>query len=208
MPKVDIVNMAGDKVGEMELNDSVFGIIPNAVAIHTVVTAILANRRQGTQSALTRAEVSGGGIKPFRQKGTGRARQGSTRAPQWRHGGIVFAPKPRSYRKSVNKKVRQLAMRSALSAKVEEQDMIVLEDIAFSAPKTKEMVKVLNALGVDSKTLLVLDAPNEMVELSARNLPGLKTITSGTLNVYDIMNCNKMIVTKKAAQMVTEVYAK
>jgi large subunit ribosomal protein L4 len=208
MPKVDIVNITGKKVGEMDLVDDVFGIMPNDIAIHTVVKAQLANRRQGTQSALTRAEVSGGGIKPWRQKGTGRARQGSTRSPQWRTGGVVFAPKPRDYHQDVNRKLRRLAMKSALSSKVKDGELILLDDIAFKAPKTKTMEKALVALNADRKTLLVLDEPNRNVELSARNLPYVKTIVSGTLNIYDLMNCDRVILTQKAAQMIAEVYAK
>ncbi len=208
MPKVNIYDMTGAVVGEMELSDAVFGITPNEVAMHTVVKAQLANRRQGTQSALTRAEVSGGGIKPWRQKGTGRARQGSTRAPQWRKGGVVFAPKPRDYHQDVNKKLRRLAIKSALSSKVEAGTMTVLDSIAFEKPRTKDMAAVLNALEANCKTLLVLDAPDQTVELSARNLPGVKTIVCGTINVYDILNCEKMIVTKKAVETISEVYAK
>jgi len=208
MPKVDIFNIAGNKVGEMDLVDNVYGIMPNAVAIHTVIKAQLANRRQGTQSALTRAEVSGGGIKPWRQKGTGRARQGSTRSPQWRTGGVVFAPKPRDYHQDVNRKLRRLAMKSALSMKVQDGEFMVLDTIGFQAPKTKEMEKALTALNAAKKTLLVLDEPNQNVELSARNLPYVKTIVSGTLNVYDLVNCEKVIVTQKAAEKIAEVYAK
>ncbi len=208
MPKVDIVNITGNKVGEVELLDDVFGIVPNSVAIHTVIKAQLANKRQGTQSALTRAEVSGGGIKPWRQKGTGRARQGSTRSPQWRKGGIVFAPKPRDYHQDVNRKLRRLAMKSALSAKVQDGELTIVDAIAFKAPKTKEMEKALLALKADRKTLLILDEPNQNVELSARNLPYVKTIVSGTLNVYDLVNCEKVILTQKAAEMISEVYAK
>ena len=207
MPKVSIVKIDGKKAGEMELADAIFGITPNQAAIHQVVTAQLANRRQGTQSALTRAEVRGGGVKPWRQKGTGRARHGSIRSPQWRHGGVVFAPKPRSYRQSVNKKVRRLAMFSALSQKVADGDLIILDAIDFDAPKTKEMVKVLSALQADQKTLFVLAGPNENVELSARNLPYVKTTVCGTLNVYDILNARRMVITKDAVEKVTEVYS-
>jgi large subunit ribosomal protein L4 len=208
MPKVDIVNTTGKKVGELDLSDEVYGIEPNSVAIHTVIKAQLTNRRQGTQSALTRAEVSGGGRKPWRQKGTGRARQGSTRSPQWRKGGIVFAPKPRDYHEDVNRKLRRLAMKSALSAKVAGNELTVLDAISFKAPKTKDMEKVMQALDAVKKTLLILDEPNANVEISARNLPYVKTIVSGTLNVYDLVNCDKVILTQKAAEMISEVYSK
>ncbi|MDL2225157.1 50S ribosomal protein L4 [Eubacteriales bacterium OttesenSCG-928-M02] len=208
MPKVPIVKMDGKKAGEMELSDAIFGITPNQHAIHQVITAQLANRRQGTQSTLTRAEVRGGGIKPWRQKGTGRARHGSIRNPQWRSGGVVFAPKPRSYRQSVNKKVRRLAMFSVLSQKVMDGELIILDSIGFDAPKTKEMAKVLTAIKADEKTLLVLSDPNENVELSARNIPYVKTTLTGTLNVYDILNARRMVMTKDAAEKVVEVYSK
>jgi large subunit ribosomal protein L4 len=208
MPKVDIVNMKGDKVGEVELNDAVFGIEPNAVAIHAVVRAQLANKRQGTQSALTRAEVSGGGAKPWRQKGTGRARQGSTRSPQWRKGGVVFAPKPRDYRIEVNRKLRRLALKSALSAKVRDGELTVLDAMNLDKPRTKDMAAALATLNAGTKTLIVLDEPNENVELSARNLPYVKTIVSGTINVYDLVNCQRVLLTQKAAQAISEVYAK
>ncbi len=208
MPKVDVYNMNGNKTRKkLDLPDAVFAIEPNTVAIHTVVRAQLANRRQGTQSALTRAEVSGGGKKPWRQKGSGRARQGSTRSPQWRKGGVVFAPKPRDYHQGVNRKLRRLAMKSALSVKLIDGELVVLEGMAFKAPKTKDMKQTLNALKADKKTLVVLDAPDENVELSARNLPNVKTIVSGTLNVYDLINCDKVILTVKAAEMIAEVYA-
>ncbi len=208
MPKVDVYNMHGNKTRKkLELPDAVFGIEPNTVAIHTVVRAQLANRRQGTQSALTRAEVAGGGAKPWRQKGTGRARQGSIRAPQWRKGGVVFAPKPRDYRQSVNRKLRRLAIKSALSAKLMDGELMVLDKMELKVPKTKDMKQTLSALKADRKTLVVLDEPNENVELSARNLPNVKTIVSGTLNVFDLMNCDKVILTQKAAEMIAEVYA-
>ena len=208
MPTVAVFDMTGKKTGEMELNEAVFGIEPNMAVVHAAVKNYLANQRQGTQSTLTRAEVRGGGIKPWRQKGTGRARQGSTRAPQWRKGGVVFAPKPRDYHQDVNKKLRRLAIKSALSGKVEAGTMTVLDSIAFEKPRTKDMAAVLNALEANCKTLLVLDAPDQTVELSARNLPGVKTIVCGTINVYDILNCEKMIVTKKAVETISEVYAK
>ena len=208
MPKVAVYKMDGTVAGEMELNDAVFGVEPNESAIHQVVVAQLANRRQGTQSALTRAEVSGGGIKPWRQKGTGRARQGSTRSPQWRHGGVVFAPKPRSYRQDVNKKVRRLAMLSALSAKVQNGELIVLESLSFEKPRTKDMVAVLDALKVAEKSLPVLPGPDANVELSARNIPSVKTTLCGTLNVYDIVNARRLVITQDAVNKVTEVYSK
>lgn len=209
MPKVDIYKMDGSSAGTIELNDGVFGIEPNLAAMHQVIKAQLANKRQGTQSALTRAEVSGGGIKPWRQKGTGRARQGSTRSPQWRHGGVVFAPKPRSYRQSVNKKVRRLAMMSALSSKVAEKQMFVMDQLTFEKPRTKDMIKVLDALQLSgSKALVVMPAPDLNVEMSARNIPGVKTALANTLNVLDIMNYDNFIITKDAVENVQEVYAK
>lgn len=205
MPNVALYNIAGQSIGELELKESIFGIEPNASALHAVVKAYLANQRQGTQSALTRSEVSGGGIKPWRQKGTGRARQGSTRAPQWRHGGVVFAPKPRDYTIRVNKKVKRLAMKSALSSKVAEQDVVVFDALNLAAPKTKEMVKALGAVGVE-KALIVLSAPDETVERAARNLPGVKTTLVGTLNVYEILKYQKLVLTRDSAQKIEEVY--
>ena len=208
MPKVDIYNMAGSAVGTMELDEAVFGIQPNEAAMHQVIKAQLANKRQGTQSALTRAEVSGGGIKPWRQKGTGRARQGSTRSPQWRHGGVVFAPKPRDYHQDVNKKVRRLAMRSALSGKVAENKLVVVDALSMEKPRTKDMLACLTALKADKKTLLVLEGVNTNVALSARNLPGVKMAIPGTLNVLDLVNYDTVVATKAAVEMVKEVYAK
>lgn len=207
MPKVAIYNINGNQVGEMELNENTFGANINVEAMHQVVRMLLANRRQGTQSTLTRAEVSGGGIKPWRQKGTGRARQGSSRSPQWRHGGIVFAPKPRSYRYSVPKKIKRIAMKSALSSKVADSEIIVVDEINFEAPKTKQIVGMLDSLKAEAKILLVLAEKNENVEKSARNIEGVKTTLVNTLNVYDILNCNKFIITKEAAEKVMEVYA-
>ena len=207
MPKVTIYKMDGSKAGEMALNDEIFGIEPNQAALHQVVVAQLANKRQGTQSALTRSEVSGGGIKPWRQKGTGRARQGSTRSPQWRHGGVVFAPKPRSYRQDINKKVKRLAMKSALSAKVADKSLYVIDDIALAAPKTKDMIKMLDALKISGKAMIVTEAPSQNVELSARNIPGIKTGLCGTLNVLDIINFDSFIISKAAIEKVQEVYA-
>lgn len=208
MPKVDIYNMAGSTVGTMELDEAVFGIQPNEAAMHQVIKAQLANKRQGTQSALTRAEVSGGGIKPWRQKGTGRARQGSTRSPQWRHGGVVFAPKPRDYHQDVNKKVRRLAMRSALSSKVAENKLVVVDALSMEQPRTKDMLACLTALKADKKTLIVMEGVNTNVALSARNLPGVKMAIPGTINVLDVVNYDTVVATKAAVEMVQEVYAK
>ncbi len=207
MPNVPVFKTDGTQSGEIALRDDVFGAEINELVIHEVVVAHLAKLRQGTQSALTRAEVSGGGIKPFRQKGTGRARQGSIRAPQMFKGGIVFAPKPRDYEVKVNKKVRRLALVSALSMKVAENDIIVLEDLALSEAKTKEMVKVLGNLKVDSKALIVMDQKDEAVVRASRNLQKVKTTLSSTLNVYDIVNCDKFIITKNAAKAIEEVLA-
>jgi len=207
MPKVAVYNINGNQVGEMELNENTFGANINVEAMHQVVKMLLANRRQGTQSALTRAEVRGGGIKPWRQKGTGRARHGSIRSPQWTHGGIVFAPKPRSYRYSVPKKIKRIAMKSALSSKVADNEIIVLDELNFAAPKTKQVVGMLDSLKVNAKTLIVLADKNENVERSARNIEGVKTALVNTLNVYDILNCDRFIITKEAAEKVMEVYA-
>ena len=205
MPQVAVYDISGKTVGQIKLSENTFGQPVNAAVLHEVVKAYLANQRQGTQSALTRAEVRGGGIKPWRQKGTGRARQGSTRAPQWRHGGVVFAPKPRDYTIRVNRKVKRLAMKSALSSKVLDQDLIVFDALNLEAPKTKEMVKVLNAVDV-KKALIVLAAPDETVERAARNIPGVKTTLVGTLNVYEILKYQKLILTKESAQKIEEVY--
>lgn len=207
MSNIQVVNMAGQQVGEIELNDAVFGIKPNAAVMHDVVVNFLANQRQGTQSALTRAEVSGGGRKPWRQKGTGHARQGSTRAPQWRHGGIVFAPKPRTYRYTLNKKVRRLAMKSAFSAKVNENEMIVLDALTVEGYSTKTVVNMLKAVGADAKALIVLSENNAQIIKSAANIPGVKTALVNTLNVYDILNADKFIVVKDAVAQIEEVYA-
>lgn len=207
MPKVAVYNINGNQVGEMELNENTFGANINVEVMHQVVKMLLANRRQGTQSALTRAEVRGGGIKPWRQKGTGRARHGSIRSPQWTHGGIVFAPKPRSYRYSLPKKIKRIAMKSALSSKVVGNSLIILDELNFAAPKTKQVVSMLNSLKVDSKTLIVLAEKNENVERSARNIEGVKTALVNTLNVYDILNYDKFIITKEAVEKVQEVYA-
>jgi len=207
MPNVALYNMSGKQVGEIELSENIFGANINVEAMHQVVKMYLANQRQGTQSALTRAEVSGGGRKPWRQKGTGRARHGSTRSPQWTHGGIVFAPKPRSYRYTVPKKIKRIAMKSALSSKVKDNSVLVLEELNFDAPKTKQVVSLLENLKVDTKTLIVLAENNENVIKSARNIEGVKTTLVNTLNVYDILNCDKFIITKDAVKKVEEVYA-
>ena len=206
MPTVALYNTKGQKVGDIELNDKLFGIEPNVHVMHLVVKAHLANMRQGTQSAKTRAEVSGGGCKPWRQKGTGRARQGSTRSPQWRHGGVVFAPKPRDYHMDVNKKVRRLALYSALSSKVKEGEIIVFDELTLDAPKTKEMVKVMNA--VESKNaLIVLPEREEVVARAANNIPNVETTLATTLSVYDILKHKNLILTKDALAKIEEVFA-
>ena len=207
MPKVTVLDMAGKEVSKIDLSDAVFGIEPNKAVMHDMVKNYLANQRQGTQSALTRAEVSGGGKKPWRQKGTGHARQGSTRAPQWTHGGIVFAPKPRSYRYTLNKKVRRLAMKSALSSKVLDNELIVLETISMDEYKTKTIAAMLKAVGSEKKALIVLPEKNEKVIASAANIPGVKTALVNTLNVYDILNADKFIVLQDAIAQIEEVYA-
>lgn len=207
MPNIDVFNTAGEKVSELELAESIFAIEPNTSAMHIAVVNYLANQRQGTQSTLTRSEVSGGGKKPWRQKGTGRARQGSTRAPQWYHGGIALGPKPRSYRFTINKKVKRLALKSALSCKVADNEMIVLDSLKLDAIKTKEIVKVLAALKAGKKTLIVLPEKDDVVYRSARNIAGVSTTLVGTLNVYDILNCDTLIVLKDAVQKIEEVYA-
>ena len=207
MSTVTMLNMAGQEAGTIELNDAVFGIEPNQNAVHAVVKNILANRRQGTQSAKTRAEVRGGGRKPFRQKGTGRHRQGSSTDPSQVGGGVVFAPKPRSYRYTVPKKVRRLAMLSALSSKVQDGEIIVVDEISFAEPKTKEMVKMLDAVKADKKALIVTAAKDENVVKSAANIKGIRTALVGTMNVYDILNHNSFIVTKEAIEKIEEVYA-
>ena len=207
MPKVAVLDMAGKEVGSVELSDAIFGIEPNAAVMHAMVVNYLANQRQGTQSALTRAEVSGGGKKPWRQKGTGHARQGSTRSPQWRHGGIVFAPKPRDYSYTVNKKVKRLAMKSAFSSKVLDKDVIVLDSIKLDEFKTKTVANMLTALGADKKALIVLPEVNEKIILSAKNIPGVKTAQVNTLNVYEMLNAGKLIILKDSISKIEEVYA-
>ena len=206
MPNVALYDIKGQNIGDITLSETVFGQPVNAAVMHEVVVAHLANCRQGTQSAKTRSEVSGGGKKPWRQKGTGRARQGSTRAPQWRHGGVVFAPKPRDYTIRVNKKVKRLAMKSALSSKVEENEVIVFDALNIEAPKTKEMVKVLKAVDVN-KALIVLADKDDAVERASANIEGVKTTLVGTLNVYEILKYEKLILTKASVEKIEEVYA-
>ena len=199
--------MAGAEVGTVELSDAIFGIEPNSVVVHEVVKNHFANRRQGTQSALTRAEVSGGGKKPWRQKGTGHARQGSTRAPQWTHGGIVFAPKPRDYSYVLNKKVKRLALKSVLSAKVAEGKLVVIDSIKMGEIKTKSFKSFLKAVNADCKALVVTAEANENVVLSARNLPGVQTTFANLVNVYDILNAKKLVLDKAALAKIEEVFA-
>ncbi|MCI8914443.1 MAG: 50S ribosomal protein L4 [Lawsonibacter sp.] len=207
MSSVKVLNMSGAEVGSVELNDAIFGIEPNEAVVHEVVKNHLANCRQGTQSALTRAEVSGGGRKPWRQKGTGHARQGSTRAPQWTHGGIVFAPKPRSYRYVLNKKVRRLALKSVLSAKAAEGNLVVIDAIKQDAIKTADFRKFLNAVQVNGKAVVVTPAQDEIIIKSARNLPGVLTTPANQLNVYDILNAKFLVVDQAALAKIEEVYA-
>ena len=206
MPTISVYDMTGKQTGTMELNADIFGIEPNVAVMHSAVINYLANQRQGTQSTKTRSEVSGGGRKPWRQKGTGHARQGSTRSPQWTHGGIALGPKPRSYRFALPKKVRRLALKSAFSSKVLADEMLVLESLSLEEIKTKTIVNMLNALGADRKVLLVLPEKDEKIVLSARNIPGVKTALVNTLNVYDILNCDKFIVVKDAVAQLEEVY--
>ena len=206
MAKVTMLNMAGAEAGVIELRDEIFGIEPNANAVHAVVVNYLANQRQGTQSAKTRGEVRGGGRKPFRQKGTGRHRQGSTTDPSQVGGGVAFAPKPRDYRYTINKKVRRLAMKSVLSSKVAEKEIIVLDELKFEAPKTKEMIKVLENVKAGKKALIVTAEKDENIVKSAANIPGVRTALVGTMNVYEIVNHNSFIVTKEAIEKIQEVY--
>ena len=207
MPKINVVDMAGKVVSELELNENVFGIEPNKTAMHSVVVNYLANQRQGTQSTLTRTEVSGGGRKPWRQKGTGHARQGSTRSPQWRHGGIALGPKPRSYRFTLNKKVRKLAMLSALSAKAAAGEIIVIDGLDMGEIKTKSFVGFLNAIEATGKSLVVTPEVRANVVKSAANIPGVRTTIASTLNVYEILNADKFIIDKAAVEKLQEVYA-
>ena len=207
MPTVAVFDMSGKKVSDLALKDDIFGINPSVPAMHMMVVNYLASQRQGTQSTLTRSEVSGGGKKPWRQKGTGRARQGSTRSPQWTHGGIALGPKPREYGFSVNKKIRRLAMKSALSTKVAGGEMVVLDKLEFDEIKTKQMLQVLNSLETGKKVLIVLPEKNDVVYRSARNIAGVQTTLVGQLNVYDILNCDTVVVLKDAVSKIEEVYA-
>lgn len=207
MPNVAVVDMTGKQVGDIALSDSIFGIEPNAVVMHMAVVNYLANQRQGTQSTLTRSEVSGGGRKPWRQKGTGHARQGSTRAPQWRHGGIALGPKPRDYSYSLNKKVRRLALKSALSDKAQGGNLIVLDSLSLDAYKTKIVADCLKAIGTGKKTLIVLEDNNPYTVGSAANIAGVKTAQVNTINTYDILNANTLVIVKGAVAKIEEVYA-
>ena len=208
MPNINVVNMKGEVVGNIDLSDKVFGANVNEAVLHTAVRAYLMNQRQGTQSTLTRTEVSGGGKKPWKQKGTGHARQGSTRAPQWTHGGIALGPKPRCYRVNLNKAQKRLALFGALSSKVAENDMIVVDSIACAEYKTKTMVSMLSDLKAAKKTLIVLPAVDEKVVKSCDNIPGVKTTVYNSINVYDILNCDKLVLAKGAAEKIQEVYVK
>ena len=207
MPKVSVFDMAGKEVSQIELSEAVFGIKPNTAVMHQAVVAYLANQRQGTQSTLTRTEVRGGGRKPWRQKGTGHARQGSIRAPQWVGGGVAIGPKPRSYRLAMNKKMKRLALKSAFSSKVLDNNLVVVDKIEMNEFKTKTIINMLKALGAEKKALIVLEQNDEKVVKSAQNIPGVKTAYVNTLNVYDVLNYDKFIVVKDAAQKIEEVYA-
>ena len=207
MPSIKVVNMSGAQVGELTLSDVIFGAEVNEAVLHAAVRAYLLNQRQGTQSTLTRSEVSGGGRKPWKQKGTGRARQGSTRSPQWTHGGIALGPKPRSYRTKINKQVKRIAMFSALSSKVAGGEMVVVDAITTQEYKTKTMVSMLSAIGAGKKSLVVLDTNDNMVVKSLSNIPGVKVAYANTLNVYDILNCNTIVFAQNAVQKLEEVYA-
>ncbi|HBD63648.1 MAG TPA: 50S ribosomal protein L4 [Clostridiales bacterium] len=207
MPKVALYDITGSQVGDIELSDSIFGVEVNTHVMYEAVKNYLANQRQGTQSAKTRADVRGGGRKPWRQKGTGRARQGSIRAPQWKGGGVVFAPKPRDYSYAIPKKVKRLALKSALSSKVQDQEIIVVDKLVLEQPKTKEMVKVLKNLNSGKKTLVVIPERDEAVIRAAANIPGVKTAYVNTINVYDILNCDSFLITREAVNKVEEVYA-
>ena len=207
MLKTNVYDMSGKLVGEIELSEAIFGVTPNEAVVHDVVKNHLANKRQGTQSALTRAEVSGGGRKPWRQKGTGRARQGSTRAPQWTHGGIVFAPKPRDYSYTLNKKSRRLALKSVLSAKAAEQNIVVIDSIKMEAPKTAEFAAFLAAVKAEKKALVVTAAADQNVVKSGRNIPGCEVTFANVINVYDIVNASKLVLDKAALEKIVEVFA-
>ena len=207
MPKIDVYDINGKKVKEVELKEEIFGIEPNEAVVHSVLVNFLANQRQGTQSTKTRSEVAGGGRKPWRQKGTGRARQGSIRAPQWIKGGIALGPKPRSYKYTVNKQEKILSIKSVLSSKVLENELVVVDELPLKEIKTKEMVKVLSNLKVDGKALVMLPEKNEKVQKSARNIEGVKTTLVGTINVYDLLKYNKLVVTLDTIKKLEEVYA-
>jgi large subunit ribosomal protein L4 len=207
MPKIDVINVKGEKVEEIALKDDIFGIEPNEAVVHQVVVAQLANKRQGTQSTKTRSEVRGGGRKPWRQKGTGRARAGSIRSPLWKGGGVIFAPKPRDYSQKVNKKMNRLAIKSVLSAKVAENELLVLDALSMETPKTKEMATVLENIKVGKKALILMGSIDENVYKSARNLPGVKTATVETINVYDLLNYDFLVATKDSVEKIEEVYA-
>ncbi len=207
MPNMKVFDMTGKEVGEIALADAVFGAEVNSAVLHIAVKAYLANQRQGTQSTKTRSEVSGGGKKPWKQKGTGHARQGSTRSPQWVHGGIALGPKPRSYRFTINKKVKRIALQSAFSSKVADGDMIVVDEIKTAEYKTKNIVNMLKALGSEKKALVVLAETDKVTAKSMANIPGVKAAYVNTLNVYDVLNCDKFIVAKGAAEKMQEVYA-
>jgi len=209
MANIKVLDMAGKEVGSLELSDKIYGIEEiNGAVLHAAVRMYLLNQRQGTQSALTRSEVSGGGKKPWRQKGTGRARQGSTRSPQWTHGGVVFAPKPREYRITMNRKVKRIALYNALSSKMAADEIVVVDSITTESYSTKTMVKMLSAVGADKKALVVLDSVNDMVIKSFANIPGVVTVQANQLNVYDILNCNTFVMTSAAAAIIEEVYGK
>ena len=207
MPKIDVYNVEGTKVGDLKLNDEIFGIEPNEDVVHEAIVNFLANQRQGTQSTKTRAEVRGGGIKPWKQKGTGRARQGSIRAPQWIKGGIALGPKPRSYKYTLNKKVKRLALKSVLSSKVLENELIVIDEFKMSEIKTKNMIKVLSNLKIDSKVLVVIPENDINVQKSIKNISGAKVCLVSTINVYDILKYTKLVITKQAVEKIEEVYA-
>ena len=207
MPKVALYDITGSQIGDVELSDDIFGVEINTHVMYEAVKNYLANQRQGTQSAKTRAEVRGGGRKPWRQKGTGRARQGSIRSPQWKGGGVVFAPKPRDYSYKLPKKIKRLALKSALSSKVQDQEIIVVDSLVLDKPKTKDMIKVLSYLKAGKKTLVVIPERDETIILAARNIPGVKTAYVNTINVYDILNCDSFLITKDAVNKVEEVYA-
>lgn len=207
MPKIDVFDMAGNVVSQMDISDAIFGIKPNKDVLHMAVVNYLNNQRQGTQSTLTRSEVRGGGRKPWKQKGTGHARQGSIRSPQWKHGGIALGPKPRDYSSSLNKKVKRLAMFSALSSKVLEKEIIVVDNLAVDEIKTKTIISMLSSLNADKKTLIVTESTDKNIYMSSRNIPGTKAAHAGSLNVYDILNCNSFVISKEAIAKLEEVYA-